>query len=163
VLRPISSIIDFKSRGKIGQLREVKGSILCGMFIGAHFLLLSKDPEADRAFFRDVLGFPHIDAGHGWLIFATSPAEMAIHPMEDGPSPRPPNGRLLDGTLYLMCNDLDASLASLQAKQVKCGEVENASWGRVTKIPLPSGSSIGLYQPRHTTAWNLSSLNSQLK
>jgi catechol 2,3-dioxygenase-like lactoylglutathione lyase family enzyme len=133
------------------------------MFIGTHFLLYSKNAEADRAFFRDVLGFPHVDAGHGWLIFATSPAETAVHPLEDDSSSPPEDGQLLGGALYLMCDDLAGAMASLKAKNVKCTEVEKAPWGTVTKICLPSGGSIGLYQPRHATALNLPSLNPRSK
>jgi predicted enzyme related to lactoylglutathione lyase len=129
------------------------------MIIGTHFLLYSKDPEADRAFFRDVLGFPHVDAGQGWLIFAMSPAEAAIHPLEGEPSRQHSEGRSLSAALYLMCDDLEASIASLKTKKVQCTEVEKAPWGRVTAIPLPSGGSIGLYQPRHATALDLPALN----
>lgn len=125
------------------------------MIIGTHFLLYSKDPEADRAFFRDVLEVSHVDAGEGWLIFAMSPAELGIHPLEGESSRQPAGHQLLGGVLYFMCDDLDASIKSLRAKKVQCSEIEKAPWGAVTKIPLPSGGSIGLYQPRHQTALNL--------
>jgi hypothetical protein len=122
------------------------------MIIGAHFLLYSKDPEADRTFFRDVLSFPCVDVGHGWLIFAMSPAEAAIHPME-GESPQLGAGqRLLSGDLYLMCDDLDAMVAGLKSKGVQCSAIDKERWGVKTTIPLPSGGAIGLYQPRHQTA-----------
>ncbi len=124
------------------------------MIIGAHFLLYSGDAEADRAFFRDVLGFPFIDVGHGWLIFGMSPAEVAIHPVEGKPSPREV-GQGLDAALYLMCDDLDALIASLQAKNVRCGKIQKENWGTVTTIPLPSGGKIGVYQPTHATALHL--------
>jgi len=125
------------------------------MIIGSHFLLYSKDAETDRAFFRDVLGFPHVDAGEGWLIFAMSPAEAGIHPLEGEFSQQHAGHTLLGGVLYLMCDDLDATIASLKAKNVQCTPVEPAPWGKVTTILLPSGGSIGLYEPRHTTALNL--------
>jgi predicted enzyme related to lactoylglutathione lyase len=126
------------------------------MITGSHFLLYSNDAEADRAFFRDVLKFPCIDVGHGWLIFAMSPTEAAIHPLEGKPAKKGDESRFLDAVLYLMCDDLDAEIESLKKQKVKCGKTETAPWGRVTTIPLPSGSKIGLYQPRHKTALNLS-------
>jgi catechol 2,3-dioxygenase-like lactoylglutathione lyase family enzyme len=125
------------------------------MIIGSHFLLYSKDADADRAFFRDVLGFRYVDAGRGWLIFAMSPAEAAIHPLEGGISQSSSGHELLRGALYLMCDDLKSLIATLQAKGVECSEIETARWGITTTIPLPSGGGIGLYQPRHATALDL--------
>ena len=109
------------------------------MIIGAHVVLYSKDAEADRAFFRDVLGFDSVDAGHGWLIFALPPSEAAFHPAE------------ANGTheLYFLCDDLTAEMASLAGKGVPCSEVEEQRWGSVTKMRLPGGGAIGLYQPKH--------------
>ncbi len=127
------------------------------MIIGAHFLLYSKDPEADRAFFRDVLEFRSIDVGGGWLIFAMPPAEAGIHPSDGEFSQRHAGHDLLGAVLYLMCDDLDALIASLKARNVHCTEVQTANWGVTTTIPLPSGSAIGLYQPTHPTAFNLNS------
>jgi catechol 2,3-dioxygenase-like lactoylglutathione lyase family enzyme len=122
---------------------------------GAHILLYSNQPEADRAFFRDVLGFRHVDAGEGWLIFALPPAEMGIHPT-DGDRAQPHGGRdLLGAVLYLMCDDLRALMKSFKAKGVKCSAVEEARWGIKTTIQLPSGGEIGLYQPTHPTAIGL--------
>jgi predicted enzyme related to lactoylglutathione lyase len=126
------------------------------MITGSHFLLYSKDPEADRAFFRDVLKFPCVDAGEGWLIFAMSPAEAGIHPFEGEFSPSQAGHQLLGAVLYLMCDDLNAEIIRLKKQKLECSEPETAPWGRVTTIPLPSGGKIGLYQPRHKTALNLS-------
>lgn len=112
------------------------------MIFGAHVILYSKDADADRAFFRDVLGFPSVDAGHGWLIFALPPAEAAIHPADE-------NNR---AELYLMCHDLKGEVAALGAKGVPCGDVQEAPWGSLAKIPLPGGGSVGLYQPKHPVA-----------
>ena len=112
------------------------------MITGAHVIVYSKDAEADRAFFRDVLGFRSVDAGHGWLIFALPPAEAAFHPAEA-------NGA---HELYFLCHDLKAEMAALGAKGVRCGEVHEERWGSVTKLPLPGGGAIGLYQPKHPTA-----------
>ena len=109
------------------------------MIDGAHVVLNSRDAEADRAFFRDVLGFSSVDAGHGWLIFALPPAEAAFHPAEA-------NGR---HELYLMCDDLQAEMRTLRAKGVECTTVMEERWGSITKVRLPGGGEIGLYQPRH--------------
>ncbi len=111
------------------------------MIFGAHLVLFSTDAEADRAFLADVLGFDSVDAGGGWLIFALPPAEAAVHPAE-APA----------AELYLMCDDLAAEMRSLAERGVELSDVEEARWGSVTKIRLPSGGEIGLYQPKHPTA-----------
>jgi len=126
------------------------------MIIGAHLLLYSKNPEADRKFFRDVLQFRAVDAGEGWLIFALPPAEMGIHPSSEGFAQLHAEHSLLGTVLYLMCDHLPSFVKWLQAKNVHCTEVEKAGWGIKTTIKLPSGGEIGLYQPRHRTAINLS-------
>lgn len=105
-------------------------------------ILYSKDASADRAFFRRVLEFSSVDAGHGWSIFAVPPAEMAVHPAEE-------NG---GQELYFMCDDLKSEISALEKKGVRCSEVQEARWGSVTKIRLPGGGSVGLYQPKHPTA-----------
>ena len=112
------------------------------MIIGAHVIVYSKDPEADREFFRDALGFPSVDAGHGWLIFALPPGEAAFHPADE-------NGA---HELYLMCDDLAGEMKSLQARGVPCSPVHNERWGAITQVTLPGGGKLGLYQPRHATA-----------
>ncbi len=112
------------------------------MIFGAHVIVFSNDAPADRAFFRDVLGYPSVDAGHDWLIFALPPSEVAVHPTEQG----------VGYELYLMCDDLHAERATLREKGVRTSEVEQARWGSVTKIQLPGGSQVGLYQPTHPTA-----------
>ena len=115
------------------------------MIFGAHIIVYSKNAEADRAFLRDVLSFTSVDAGHGWLIFALPPAEAAIHPAEQ-------NDRQ---ELYFLCDDLGTEIASLRAKGVECAEVQEARWGSITRIPLPGGGTVGLYQPKHPTALHL--------
>jgi hypothetical protein len=117
------------------------------MIFGAHVILYSKDAAGDRAFLRDVLGFPSVDAGHGWLIFALPPAEVAVHPAED----------TIRHELYFMCDDLNAEIAALSGKGVQCSEVQEARWGSICKIRLPGGGEVGLYQPKHPTALGLSS------
>jgi hypothetical protein len=119
---------------------------------GTHVLLYSDNPEADRTFFRDTLGFRSVDAGGGWLIFALPPAEAGIHP-SDGERRQLHGGRqLLGSVLYLMCDDLPALMKSLKAKGVTCSPVEEEGWGIKTTIQLPSGGEVGLYQPTHPTA-----------
>jgi catechol 2,3-dioxygenase-like lactoylglutathione lyase family enzyme len=112
------------------------------MISGSHVVLYSKNAEADRLFFRDTLGFKSVDAGHGWLILALPPAEAAFHPSED-------NGA---HELYFLCDDLKAEMASLAEKNVKCSKVEEARWGSITKMTLPGGGKVGLYQPKHLVA-----------
>ena len=110
------------------------------MITGAHSIVYSSDADGVRAFFRDVLGLPAVDAGHGWLIFALPPAEVAAHPT-DGP------GR---HELYLMCDDIGATVEELRGKGVEfTGPVEEERWGLVTAIKLPGGVELGLYEPRH--------------
>jgi catechol 2,3-dioxygenase-like lactoylglutathione lyase family enzyme len=111
------------------------------MIFGAHVILYSQDAEADRAFFRDILGFSSVDAGHGWLIFALPPGEAAIHPDETGGKHE----------LYLMCDDLKAEIARLKKKNVHCSPVKQERWGSITTITLPGGSHLGLYEPRHAS------------
>jgi predicted enzyme related to lactoylglutathione lyase len=124
------------------------------MINGAHFLLYSKDPEADRAFLRDVLEFESVDVGRGWLIFALPPAEIAVHPSEDeGPSSA--DDGVVGAALYLMCDDLRATMKQLQSRKVKFAAVSEQPLGTLTTFPLPSGAEIGLYQPKHPTAVKL--------
>ncbi|MFC6594397.1 VOC family protein [Kitasatospora paranensis] len=113
------------------------------MINGAHVIIHSRDEEADRAFFRDVLEWPNVDAGGGWLIFALPPAELAVHPT-DGPGAH---------ELYLMCDDVDATVRDLTARGVEFTRpVTAAGWGRVTAFRLPGGGEVHLYEPRHARA-----------
>lgn len=106
-------------------------------------------------FFGDVLEFRHVDAGHGWIIFSMSPAEAGIHPVERELSQEQSGQPLMGAVLYLMCDDLDAFVASMKSKKVICSSVDTAPWGITTTIALPSGGRIGVYQPKHPTALNL--------
>ena len=125
------------------------------MMIGAHVLMYTENADADRAFFRDVLGFPSVDAGQGWLIFSISPAEAAFHPIEGEKRQMHAGRGMLGAELYLMCDDLKEFVASLKSKKISCTEIEKERWGIRTTIKLPSGGEIGLYQPTHPTALNL--------
>jgi hypothetical protein len=122
------------------------------MINGAHIVLYSKDPDADRAFFLDVLQLHSVDAGGGWLIFALPPAEAAVHPADGDASEH----KSLRVGFYLMCDDLPATIKSLEAKKIKCTKVAKERWGVLTTIKLPSGGEIGLYQPLHPTAFERS-------
>lgn len=119
------------------------------MITSVHLLLYSRDSAADRAFLRDVLRWPSVeDAGSepGWLIFALPPAELGVHPTDGEPL----------AELHLMCDDIDATLAELQADGVEVsGPVEDRGYGLVTGIRLPSGATIGLYEPRHLSPLDL--------
>jgi catechol 2,3-dioxygenase-like lactoylglutathione lyase family enzyme len=117
------------------------------MISGAHVILYSRNADADRAFFGDVLGFQAVDAGHGWLIFALPPGEAAFHPSDENDVHE----------LYFMCDDLKAEMTSLAKAGVACSEVEEAPWGSITKMRLPGGGEVGLYQPKHPTALRLGS------
>ena len=114
------------------------------MISGTHVVVYSKDADADRAFFRDVLGFKSVDAGHGWLIFALPPAEAAVHPADE-----------VAQELYFMCDDLKLEMEALAKQGVKCSQVEEARWGSITKMRLPGGGDVGLYQPKHPLALGL--------
>ncbi len=151
------------------------------MITGAHVLLYSEKAELDRAFFKDVLGFPHVDVGHGWLIFALPPAEVAVHPADGEGSGTENSGagnsaaqnsgqqnsgqqasekqdaahRQLNAVLYLMCDDLAAEVAGLKGKGASCTEIKEERWGIVTNVRLPSGGELGLYQPKHEVAYGM--------
>jgi hypothetical protein len=109
------------------------------MIHGAHAIIFSKDAEADRAFFRDVLKYPFADAGYGWQIFALPPAEVAFHPSDENDVHR----------LYLMCTDVEELIAGMTKKGIATTPVHEERWGLLTEVTLPSGSKLGIYQPKH--------------
>lgn len=109
------------------------------MINGAHLIVYSKDSEADRAFFQDVLGLSHVDVGDGWLIFGLPPSEVAVHPSKK-------NGV---HELYLMCEDVNAFVKAMKTKKIACEAVQNQGWGLLTSITLPGGGKLGVYEPRH--------------
>jgi len=128
------------------------------MIIGAHLVLYSSDAEADRVFFRDVLGFRYVDDGGGWLIFALPPSEAAVHPLSGGPPLIYAGHEMLGAVLFMMCDDLPSVIKSMEAKGVSCTEIEKQPWGNSTTIRLPSGGRIGLYQPTHQTPLGLGTM-----
>ena len=113
------------------------------MINGSHVIVFSNDAEADRAFLADVLGFPHVDAGGGWLIFALPPSEVAVHPVDGAASHE----------LYFMCDDIEATMAELRDKGAEfTADIAEERWGRVTRMRLPSGAEVGIYEPHHPRA-----------
>jgi hypothetical protein len=111
----------------------------------AHMVLYSKDPGADREFFRDVLKYPYVDAGHDWLIFKLPPAEVAVHPSDS-------NGVQ---ELFLMCDDVEAFVAEMAAQGMACSQIQPERWGLITRLTLPGGGTLGVYEPRHPSPLNL--------
>jgi catechol 2,3-dioxygenase-like lactoylglutathione lyase family enzyme len=114
------------------------------MIRGAHVVVNSTDAEADRAFFRDVLEYPFVDAGHGWLIFELPPAELAVHPADA-------NG---GHELFLMCDDVEAFMARMSERGIACSDPHRERWGLVTRLTLPGGGALGVYQPAHPSPLN---------
>jgi catechol 2,3-dioxygenase-like lactoylglutathione lyase family enzyme len=127
---------------------------------GAHIVIYTKDAEADRAFFRDVLKFSSVDAGHGWLIFAMPPLEAAFHESENNDS-KNHDSKNHDSEsndrheLYLMCDDIAATLNDLKSKNMKVSDVSEQRWGKLATFTLPGGGKIGIYQPKHPTPSDL--------
>ena len=115
------------------------------MINGAHVVIYSKDSEADRVFFRDVLQFPCVDAGHGWLIFALPPLEAAFHDSEKNNQHE----------LFLMCDDLVTTLQDLKSKHVTVSEVREQRWGKLATLTLPGGGNVGIYEPKHPSPLKL--------
>ena len=109
------------------------------MITGTHSIIYSKNPEADREFLLNVLKLPHVDVGHGWLIFGLPPSELAVHPSEKNNVHE----------FYLMCDDIEAFIAEMSQHDVPCSEVANQGWGLLSQITLPGGGKLGVYEPRH--------------
>src|SRR3954468_9456304 len=116
------------------------------MIRGAHVILYSTDPDADRAFLKELLELPAVDAGGGWLIFQLPPAEVAVHPADTSGATE----------LYLVCDDVEATVADLTGRVVVIeGPISDQGWGRLVTITLPGGGRLGIYEPRHATAFDL--------
>jgi hypothetical protein len=122
------------------------------MINGAHVVIYSKNPEADRRFFRDALQFASVDAGNGWLIFGMPPLEVAFHDSEPHES-----GNHDKLELYFMCDDVAATLKDLKSKKVKVSEVTEQRWGKLASLTLPGGGKIGIYEPKHPSPLKLKS------
>jgi len=109
------------------------------MITGVHSIIYSTDPQADMAFFKDILKFNNVDAGHGWLIFGLPPSELAIHPADE-------NGKQ---EFYLITDDIHLFVKEMNEHKVNCTEVETHRWGLLTHLTLPSGSKLDVYEPKH--------------
>jgi hypothetical protein len=109
------------------------------MIIGAHSIIYSTDPEADRAFLRDTLGLPHVDVGDGWLIFGLPPAEIALHPSDEND----------EHEFFFMVDDADAFTKEMRRRKINCTEPRDLGWGVLMQLTLPSGGTVGVYEPRH--------------
>ena len=109
------------------------------MIIGAHSIIYSTKPEADRAFLRDVLELSNVDVGGGWLIFGLPPSEVAVHPA----------GKNNLHEFYLMCDDVAAFVAEMKTHKIECSPVKDQGWGLLTQLTLPGGGKLGIYEPRH--------------
>jgi catechol 2,3-dioxygenase-like lactoylglutathione lyase family enzyme len=117
------------------------------MITGIHTLVHAHDADAARAFFRDVLGWPHVDAHDGWLIFATGPSELGIHPTDGGTEHH---------EISLVCDDLEQTVEELTARGAQfSGTIENRGFGRTIGLHVLGGGDMLLYQPRHPTAFDL--------
>lgn len=109
------------------------------MITGAHSIIYSKDPEADRNFFKDVLKFPYVDIGHGWLIFGLPPSEVAVHPTDETSFHE----------FYLMCDDIHLFVKEMKDHKIGCTDVEDQRWGLLVYITLPGDGKLGVYEPKH--------------
>jgi hypothetical protein len=109
------------------------------MIIGGHSIIYSTNPDADRAFLRDVIKLTSVDVGGGWLIFGLPPAEVAVHPSDENDVHE----------FYLMCDDINALVADMNRQGIKCGALDDQGWGILTHVVLPGGGKLGVYQPRH--------------
>jgi hypothetical protein len=123
------------------------------MISGAHSIIYSTNPEADRAFLRDVLRLPNVDVGGGWLIFGLPPAEVAVHPSEENDVHE----------FYLMCEDVEAFCAEMKKRGVACESRQNLGWGVLTRVTLPGGGKLGVYQPRHARPRSLRAAGSRAR
>jgi catechol 2,3-dioxygenase-like lactoylglutathione lyase family enzyme len=109
---------------------------------GAHTIIYSKDAEADRRFFRDVLKYRNVDVGGGWLVFALPPGELAVHPSDDNDVHE----------LYLVCDDVKAVAAAMKKQEIPCSPIHEERWGSLVHVTLPGGGKLGIYQPKHALA-----------
>ena len=117
-----------------------------GMIRGAHVILYSTDPDADRSFLKDLLGLGSVDSGGGWLILQLPPAEVAVHPADTSGAVE----------LYLVCDDIEETVADLEQRGIAVdGPVSDQRWGRLTYLRLPGGGRVGIYEARHPTAFDL--------
>ena len=123
------------------------------MIIGAHSIIYSTNPEADRAFLRDVLKFPHVDVGEGWLVFGLPPSEVAVHPSEKNDVHE----------FYLMCDDVHSMMAEMRQMSIVCGDIDSQPYGLLTHLTLPGGGKLGIYEPRHARPKGVNQISKRKK
>jgi hypothetical protein len=121
------------------------------MITGAHSIIYSADPEADRNFFKKVLKLSNVDIGHGWMIFGLPPSEVAIHPSDK-------NGL---HEFYLICDDINLMMKEMLRHKIKCSPIENQRWGILTHLTLPGGGLLGVYEPKHERPKSAKSIKSK--
>ena len=109
------------------------------MISGVHTIIYSKNAEADKAFFRDILKLTNVDVGHGWLIFGLPPSELAVHPSSENEQHE----------IYLMCEDINLLVQQMNEYKITCSEIRNQGWGELVELTLPGGGKLGVYQPKH--------------
>ena len=109
------------------------------MITGAHSIIYSSDAKADIDFFKNILKFPNVDVGHGWLIFGLPPSEVAVHPSSEGSSQE----------LYLLCDDINLFVKEMAEHKIICSAIQNERWGLITHLTLPGGGKLGVYEPKH--------------
>jgi hypothetical protein len=109
------------------------------MITGVHTIIYSKNAEADKAFFRDILKLTNVDVGQGWLIFGLPPSELAVHPSHDDEHHE----------IYLMCEDIRMFVQQMTKYKIACSEIKDQGWGLLIELTLPGGGKLGVYQPRH--------------
>lgn len=109
------------------------------MIIGAHSIINSKKPDLDRVFLREVLGLPHVDAGHGWLIFGLPPSEIAVHPADGNGSQE----------LFFIVKDIQEFVSEMKKRKIKCAPPQTLRWGILTQVTLPGGGKLGFYEALH--------------
>src|SRR5882724_11779377 len=108
---------------------------MLNMTTGVHFIIYSKDADADKAFFRDILKLTNVDVGHGWLIFGLPPSELAVHPSSD-------NDR---HEIYLMCDDIKAFVQQMSKQKIACSKIKDQGYGQFVQLTLPGGGKLGVY------------------
>ncbi len=136
-----------QSLGASGGSGNRADLLFASVITGVHTLVHAEDPEAARAFFRDVLAWPHVDAHEGWLIFGTGPSELGVHPTDGG---------VEHHEISLVCDDIEQTVAELTAKGARfTGGIENRGFGRTIALQIPGAGQMLLYQPRHPTAFEL--------
>lgn len=109
------------------------------MLSGIHLIIYSKNTEADKAFFKNILKLTHVDVGDGWLIFGLPPSELAVHPSSENDKHE----------IYLMCEDIKKFVSEMSKQKISCGKIQQQGWGQLVQLTLPGGGKLGVYQPRH--------------